>query len=96
LVDSRHPSRRRGPRVFHLTDSVTLLKIFINDTPVSVKENDTVGQAVKNHDPQLASSSETGGYLTDGTGRRIDASAKVEEGLIVRAVVGAPNSEDGE
>ena len=64
------------------------MRIFINEHPVEVRENATLREAIEGHDEKLAASLAAGGYLTDATGCKIDADVSVEEGMILRAVVG--------
>jgi hypothetical protein len=73
------------------------MKIFINEQAVSVEPGTTVGDAVRSFDPSLAEALCDGSaHLTDGVGRRIEASSVVQMGGIIRAVRSARRAPDAE
>ncbi len=72
------------------------MKIFIDETPVETREDTTVRETLRELYPEKAAKLDKGGYLTDGTGRELDAGSVVTEGLIVRCVGGGHDSGDTE
>src|SRR5690349_12907092 len=71
------------------------LRIFVNERPVDVARGATVGAAVAALDPGLgALLTEETAYVTDATGRTVDASDPVREaGAVFRVVVRARRAE---
>ena len=64
--------------------------LFINDRPVRVPPESTLGDAVAAGDGALAAKLREGAaYLTDGRGIRVDPSAPVFEGAIIRVIAPA-------
>ena len=64
--------------------------VFVNDHPVRVTDEATMAEAVIASDPALAAKLREGtAYLTDGRGIRLDDSAPVFAGAIVRVVIKA-------
>src|SRR5205085_2465052 len=77
--------RRRSPR------GVALIRVFVNERPVSVAPGARVRDAVEQLDHDLAELVGRGAaYVTDGVGRPVDAGDPVGEGgAIFRVVVSA-------
>lgn len=64
--------------------------LFVNDRPVRVPPEGTLGDAVAASDGALAAKLREGAaYLTDGRGIRVDAGSPVFAGAIVRVVQSA-------
>lgn len=75
-----------------MTDKV---RIFVNERPVVVVGGSIVRDAVAVYDAALATAIENGSaYVTDGVGRRLDLSARVALGDILRVVGGGARSTD--
>ena len=69
--------------------------VFVNDRPVRIAPDASMGDAVAACDSVLAAKLQQGGaYLTDGRGIRLDAGAPVFAGAIVRVVVTARGPRD--
>ncbi len=62
-------------------------RVFVNERPVTVSAGATALDAVMVLDPELARLvGESGAYLTDGVGRRIDPTEPLSNGAILRVV----------
>jgi hypothetical protein len=71
-----------------------LVRVFINETSVSIPRGATVAAALESFDASLGRSvAGEAGYLTDGVGRRLSPETVVEEGMIVRAIASRPPAE---
>lgn len=69
--------------------------VFVNDQPVRVMPGATAAEAVAACDAALAARLTQGGaYLTDGRGIRLEATAPVFAGAIVRVVESARGARD--
>ena len=77
-----------------MTDKV---RIFVNERPVVVVGGSIVRDAVAIYDAELATAVENGSaYVTDGVGRRLDPTARVALGDILRVVGGGARRPDNQ
>ena len=75
-----------------MTDKV---RIFVNERRVVVVGGSAIRDAVAIYDAALATAVENGSaYVTDGVGRRLDPSAQVALGDILRVVGGSARRTD--
>ncbi len=75
-----------------MTDKV---RIFVNERPVVVVGGSAIRDAVAIYDAELAAAVENeSAYVTDGVGRRLDPSARVALGDILRVVGGSARRTD--
>ncbi len=71
------------------------IQVFINEEPVPLARGTTVRDAVTDWNRDLALALENGtAYVTDGVGRTIDLTTRVEPGSIFRVVESARRSRD--
>jgi hypothetical protein len=63
------------------------IRVFVDERPVEVEAGSTVRDALLAHDESLAEALEdTGTYVTDGVGRKVDAGSELVAGSILRVV----------
>src|SRR5207248_1701851 len=93
---SAHHVPASGARRRRSTRGVALIRVFVNERPVSVASGARVRDAVEQLDRDLAELVGRGAaYVTDGVGRPVDAGDPVGEGgaifrVVVRARQGPP------
>lgn len=78
-------------------DFRTVLRVFVDERPVSVPPDAVARDAVAALDPALLARLEDGtAYLTDARGIRLEAGAPLAAGAIVRVVRSARRSADSD
>lgn len=64
------------------------IRVFINETPLTIPVGSTVLEAIAVHDSSLLASLDDGrAYVTDGRGIKLETDASLHGGSILRLVV---------